>query len=163
MFYPSPYEARDSRIWAAWCEHSGDSGPRHCNYPSTHPYWKFVIKQEKVDKGLREVETYRKGEKNHFTDYLFRNGWKPYRLVRDGNLFSKKYLPIPSLDFSSMMTGMCDIRFEKGDQTIVWGMSEHGKPHTLIYPRPSGIIDDDAMNNFLASHTFDQILQHITT
>ena len=42
-------------------------------------------------------------------------------------------------DFTSMVVGGGDIRFVKDkdfDNEIIWGLSEVGKPPTLIYPRP---------------------------
>lgn len=38
-------------------------------------------------------------------------------------------------------------------RTIIYGLSESGRPPTLIFPRTNGVIDDNDMNRTLARHS----------
>ena len=78
-----------------------------------------------------------------FTDYLIGIGYKPYRKV----FVNKKFeYQLSTYDyFTTVMGGGLDIRFLKDGKEIVWGLSENGKPPTLISPRPNGIKSDDEM------------------
>ena len=85
--------------------------------------------------------------KKHFTKYLTEDlGFKPYRRIND------QYVENNINDYSTLQEGGIDIRYVKGDIVIVWGLHEHKKPPTLIYPRPrinyQGLNQqyDDAMN-----------------
>ena len=56
------------------------------------------------------------------------------------------------------------IHYVKGNKRIIFGLSEKGKPPTLIYPRPRlkeyiqySSYGDDAMNRVLASVSHDDL------
>lgn len=70
--------------------------------------------------------------KKHFTKYLIEDlGFKTFRHKKDG-LF-----PDDIADFSTMIYGGTQRVYIKDDISIIWGLSEMGKPPTLIYPRPN--------------------------
>lgn len=94
-----------------------------------------------------------------FTDYLIEIGYKPYRKVYANKKF--EYIPSTYDYFTTVMGGGLDIRFMMGDKEIVFGLSENGKPPTLISPRPNGIKDDDSMNRALKTFTPMEIYEMI--
>jgi len=70
----------------------------------------------------------------NFIQYLEDTGYKPYRKFKDGSL----KLTIKNQFSTSVEGALCDfwIKNEDYQNPIVWGLSEKGKPPTLICPRP---------------------------
>lgn len=139
-------------------------------------------------------KTYRKGyvfpKQNAASKEQYKSIIKREDLIFvEGNKTSEKsvfYYPHGSIlkinDFSSMVVGGTDIRFIKDkdfENQIIWGLNEHGKPPTLIYPRPKikikkhievmGITHivyedesrDDSMNLCLSKENHHEILENL--
>lgn len=94
--------------------------------------------------------------KKHFTKYLIEDlGFKAFRNKKDG------LTPDDMADFSTMVYGGTQRVYIKDDISIIWGLSEMGKPPTLIYPRPnikggnaSNLSKEDIDKNFLIGGIF---------
>ena len=93
---------------------------------------------------------------------------------KNGTFFFKNY----GTDFSTMRVGGISNYFVKNgdfENPIIWGLSEVGKPPTLIYPRPyyenveiingkkytTVGLDDDGMNNMLREKSHYEIFVEI--
>lgn len=74
-------------------------------------------------------------------EYLFKRDDLVFTEGDRNSEYSTFYYPYDKTnDFSTMVCGGLDIRFVKdGDfkNPIIYGLHEHGKPPTLIYPRPT--------------------------
>lgn len=102
-------------------------------------------------------------------NYLKKLGYSQYRKIYK----NKEWVLEPALtdDFSTMMPGRICILYIKDDREIYWGLSEHNKPPTLLYPRPNievvrkhpwGVVKetelwDDSMNMCLKKETSEDI------
>lgn len=70
--------------------------------------------------------------KKHFTSYLTEElGFKGFRNTGNGLVENKIN------DFSTTVPGGIHIIYVKDDVSVIWGLSEYGKPPTLVYPRPN--------------------------
>ena len=67
-------------------------------------------------------------------EYIIKQGYKPFRQV-DGKLIPEEESGISS--YSTMVKGgIQKIYTKEGSPNIYYGLSEYGKPPTLIEPRP---------------------------
>lgn len=68
--------------------------------------------------------------------------------------------------------GNLDFRYVKDNHLIMWGLNEHKKPPTLIWPRPLSLVDkelrdgevhwmDDPMNRVLQKYSNEEIYNDI--
>lgn len=104
----------------------------------------------------------------HITKYIVSQGYKPFRYI------NQKLVPDSgNVSFLTMKHGGLDIRYVKeGSPNIIYGLREHGKPPTLISPRPNitvlndryeyGFITqerDDAMNICLQKEKVEDIFK----
>ena len=70
-------------------------------------------------------------------DYLIEKGFETYRKRYNRKLKEWEYIKeTKDNDFFSTMSDL-DIRYIKDKIEIVYGLHEHGKPPTLIFPRPN--------------------------
>jgi len=63
--------------------------------------------------------------------HLLETGFKPFRRVHD------EEIPCTNPRFISSVDHNIYVYFKKEDKVVVYGMSEYGKPPTIVYPRIS--------------------------
>lgn len=96
-----------------------------------------------------------------FEQYLFDKGFRPFKQVFFKQL-SYEPLELNKISsFSTMEPGRIENVWIKDDMKIFFGLSEKGKPPTLISPRPKGIYFDDDMNRLLKEKTPEEIFKLI--
>lgn len=93
-----------------------------------------------------------------FEEYLKSIGFAPFKLVYE----NRKYEMVPLTgkelgSFSTMVPGRLDNRWLKDGKEIIFGLHKEGKPPTLVYPRPAGVVSDDIMNQLLKEKTPEEI------
>lgn len=100
----------------------------------------------------------------HLIDIAKEFGYEPFRST------SKGLVPDTGnpMEFSSMVEGgIATIWMKEGFPNIVWGLSEYGKPPTLISPKPLVLIDgcwrldDDAINHCLSKEAHEELFKNI--
>lgn len=142
----------------------------------------------------RGYKTYRKGcvfpNQNASAKEQYKSIMKREDLIFvEGNKKTERalfYYPFGNIlkinDFSTMIVGGIDIRFVKDEDfenQFIWGLREHGKPPTLIHPRPKIQVKrykefngekhiiyedesmDDSMNLCLSKENHKEILQNL--
>lgn len=95
-----------------------------------------------------------------FEQHLISVGFKRYRKSYE----KKNWVYTPSNDgysFSSMVSGELDYRYLHGDKEVIFGLSEKDKPPTLCWPRPKGVVSDDAMNRILKENNPEKVYKMI--
>jgi len=109
-----------------------------------------------------------------FQEYLTDNGFTPYRKTYSKtNGHQKISLEDADLEpnsFSTMVSGGCEIFYEKNGLEICWGLNEAGLPPILIYPLPYslrtdknnlGHMRDAETYQILRNHSNEEILKAI--
>lgn len=91
-----------------------------------------------------------------FELYLIEQGFKCYHFKVD----SGKLIKVDGFCPISTMVNIHN-RYLKGNLDIKVGLSEKGRPTTIVYPRPKGIYNDDQMNQFILSNSNENILEAI--
>lgn len=86
--------------------------------------------------------------------YLEAQGYTPYRWVY-GDLIK---CDRPH-EFTTVKAGGLDVRWVKDRRVFVYGLSEKGKPPTLISPRMFQM--DDDQNKYLASKPIEKIYNEL--
>lgn len=88
-----------------------------------------------------------------FEKYLIDNGWEKF--VMNTNTME---LERTDKHIISTMVNL-DHRYFKDGNQIIFGLSEKGKPCTLIYPRPNRVRNDDEMNRILWDLSPEKVLE----
>lgn len=106
-----------------------------------------------------------------FEQYLISLGYKRYRKI-----YKKKQWVYEEdnegYSFSTMSSGDLDYRYILNDVEIIWGLDEHGKPPSLVWPNPfkgqKPVYEDgkivspqDLISRYIKEHTPEQIYKFI--
>lgn len=110
-------------------------------------------------------------------NYIINNTKKENIVFKDNGIFYFKSAQ-PYYDFSTMRVGgLCThwVKDNDFENSIIWGLNEHDKPPTLIYPRPivtvKRFVDgkptficgnfDDTINIFLKKESNEKIYESL--
>lgn len=119
----------------------------------------YEFKNFKIFQSYKEL-TYKRLDNtnlNSFEKYLIKIGY-----IR--NRFNFKTMSLTKTSNNDILSTMGNIDFrytKEGEKTITYGLCEGGKPPTLIYPRPKGIISDDMMNRILQTYSSEELYKII--